>query len=84
MAAPPRSVTVSVNARGQVTLPRAVLSRLHLAAGSRVELRIVDDHSVVIETRTADPMSLAGRLKVDHPMTLDDMETAIAEGAQGR
>lgn len=47
-------------------------------------MRLVGDHTVVIETRVVSAMSLAGILKSDRSISLEDMERGIEEGATGR
>ena len=77
-------VKTHIDDRGSVTLAREVCERLGLHPGDEVQVRVVGDR--ILELRragTGDPMSLAGSIEVDHPITLDDMERAIAEGAAG-
>lgn len=74
----------TVTKNGDLHLPDEVREQLRLRPGDQVELRLVSDHSAMIETRTVDPMSLAGALKCDRAITLEDMERAIEEGATGR
>jgi len=79
-----------LNALRQITLPAEVCERLHLRTGDEVQLRLVDEHTLILETRLrttrgpGDPMALAGKYKVDGSITLEDMERAIEEGATGR
>lgn len=79
-----------LNAQRQITLPAEVCERLHLRAGDEVQLRLVDDHTLLVDARPrtsrglGDPMALAGKYKVDRSITLEDMERAVEEGATGR
>lgn len=79
-----------LNAQRQITLPAEVCERLHLRAGDEVQLRLVDDHTLLVDTRPrttrgpGDPMAIAGKYKVDRSISLEDMERAIEEGATGR
>lgn len=49
--------------KGAVTLPDSVKNLLGLLPGDRVEFRLRDDGSVVLEAATLDPMSLRGVVK---------------------
>ena len=78
------ALTATVDPDGQVTLPREVAERLHLRPGDQVHLRLIDDQTMEISAaREIDPMSLAGSITVDFPITLEGMEDAIARGASG-
>ncbi len=70
--------------RGQTTLPDAVREALSVQAGGRVRYVILDGGEVrMIGMR---PISrLYGALKREGaPVTLEDMERAITEGAGGK
>jgi antitoxin component of MazEF toxin-antitoxin module len=77
-------VRAVLTASGDVHLPEAMREQLRLRPGDQVELRLVGDHSVVIETRVVSAMSLAGILKTERSISLEDMERGIEEGAIGR
>ena len=70
----------SVNFRGQTTLPEAVRDALGLEVGDKVRYVILDEGVLIIPLR---PTSrLFGSLKYDGPpVSLEDIERAIAEGA---
>ena len=70
----------SVNFRGQTTLPEAVRDALGLEAGDKVRYVILDEGVLIIPVR---PTSRLFRsLRYDGaPVSLEDMERAIAEGA---
>ena len=70
----------SVNCRGQTTLPEAVRDALGLEAGDKVRYVILDEGVMIRQVR---PTSrLFGSLKYDGPpVSLEDMERAIVEGA---
>lgn len=77
-------LTATVDPEGQVTLPREMTERLRLRPGDEVRLRLVDDRTMELSAADEiDPMSLAGSITVDFPITLEDMERAIARGATG-
>lgn len=69
-----------ISAKGQTTLPKAVREALDLAPGDRVRYIIQDGEVRIIKVR---PLGrLFGVLKhKGPPLTLEDMERAIAEGA---
>lgn len=75
-----RESTITV--KGQTTLPKDVRQALGLQPGDRVRYLILDDGEVRL-VRSRSVMSLAGLLKdkVVRPVSLDEMEEAIAKGA---
>ena len=71
----------TVTTKGQTTLPRTVRSALGLAPGDRVRYVILDGEVRLLK---AGPVAgIAGFLARpgQKPVTLDDMEAAIAAGA---
>ncbi len=77
-------VESAVTSKGQTTLPKAVREALGLAPGDRVRYVIFDSGEVrMIPLR---PLSrLFGTLKhAGPPVTFEDMDRAVAEGATGR
>jgi antitoxin PrlF len=75
-----RESTITI--KGQTTLPKDVRQALGLQPGDRVRYLILDDGEVRL-VRSRSVMSLAGLLKdkVVRPVSLDEMEEAIAKGA---
>lgn len=74
----------TVTIKGQTTLPRAVRQVLDLGPGDRLRYVILDDGQVRL--MRAQPLaSLAGVLRREgqRPVSLDEMEAAVAGGAQG-
>ena len=71
-----------ITSKGQTTLPKAVREALDVQAGDRVRYIIQDGHVRIVKVR---PIGhLFGVLKHHGPpVTLEDMERAIAEGASG-
>jgi AbrB family looped-hinge helix DNA binding protein len=69
--------------KGQTTLPKDVRLALNLQPGDKLRYLILDDGEVRI-TRSRPVMELAGvlRRKGRSPVSLSEMEEAIAEGAQ--
>ncbi len=77
-------VESAVTSKGQTTLPKAVREALGIAPGDRVRYVILDNGEVrILPVR---PVShLFGVLKYDGPpVTLEDMERAVIDGATGR
>ena len=70
----------TVGANGRITLPKAVRSALGIQQGDRVRY-IIDGHTVrIVPVRPIH--RLFGALRYDGPpVSLEDMDTAIAEGA---
>ena len=77
-------VESAVTSKGQTTLPKAVREALGIGPGDRVRYVILDDGEVLM--LPIRPLSrLFGVLKYEGPpVTLEDMERAVAEGAIGR
>ena len=73
-------ITSAITAKGQTTLPKPVREALGVGAGDRVRYVILDNEVRVLPVRPVG--RLFGALKHDGPpMTLEDIERAIAEGA---
>lgn len=71
----------AITSKGQTTLPKAVRKALGVSSGDRVRYVIMDNGDVrLLPVR---PLSaLFGMLAYDGPpVTLEDMDRAIAEGA---
>ena len=70
----------SITIKGQTTLPKAIRDSLAVKAGDRVRYVIVDEGVLIMPVR---PTSrLFGSLRYEGPpVSLDDMDRAIAEGA---
>ena len=70
----------TITSRGQTTLPKAVREALGAGPGDRVRYIIQDNDVRIMVVR---PLSrLYGVLRYDGPpVTLEDMDRAIAEGA---
>ena len=72
----------SITFKGQTTLPKAIRDSLAVKAGDKVRYTMLDEGVLIMPVR---PTSrLFGSLKYDGPpVSLEDMEDAIAEGAIG-
>ena len=69
-----------ITIKGRVTLPRGVRDSLAVKAGDKVRYVILDGGALIMPVR---PTSrLFGSMKYDGPpVSLEEMEDAIAEGA---
>ena len=73
-------ITSASTSKGRTTLPEPVREALGVGAGDRVRYVILDNAVRILPVRPVG--RLFGALKHDGPpMTLEDMERAIAEGA---
>ena len=70
----------NLTSNGRTTLPKAVREALNVQPGDRLRYVILDDKVMILPVR---PTSrLFGALKYDGPpVTLEDMDRAVAEGA---
>jgi AbrB family looped-hinge helix DNA binding protein len=66
--------------KGQATIPKAIRDHLHLEPGDRIKFFVHPDGSVAI-LPTIPTSKLKGIVKARRRASVDDMETAIAEGA---
>jgi antitoxin PrlF len=74
----------ALSIKGQATVPKAIREHLHLGPGDRIKFFVHPDGSVVIlpKVRTS---SLKGIVPSRRKrLTLDEMKSAIAEGATAR
>ena len=70
----------TLTAKAQTTLPKAVRDALQVGPGDRLRYIISDDDVRILAVRPAE--RLFGAIEYDGPpVSLDDMERAIAEGA---
>jgi antitoxin PrlF len=72
----------ALSVKGQATIPKAIRDHLHLEPGDRIKFFVHPDGSVVILPKIP-TSSLKGIVKARRRASLDDMETAIGEGATG-
>ena len=74
-----------VSSKGQVTLPAEIRKRLGIAAGTRLEFVVRGDDLLGIVKVGGSVRELKAALgKPPRPMSLQDIENAIAQGASGR
>ena len=77
--------TATITSKGQITIPLKVRSELGLATGDRIDfVRMEDGHYAVVPASHS-VRSLKGIVpRPDKPVSLEDMDAAIAAGAAGR
>lgn len=74
-------VQSAITSKGQTTLPKSVRQALGVKAGDRVRYVVLDNDVRILPVRPVG--RLFGALKHDGPpVTLEDMEEAVAEGAR--
>ena len=72
----------TVTSKGQITIPAEVRDALNIRTGTRVQFLPKRDGTWGFIPLTASVMDLAGFIKWDGPpVTLEEMDAAIAEGA---
>ncbi len=71
----------TITTKGQVTIPKPIRDAMGVSPGDRVRFTRRADGVVVIEPETVDLRSLKGlfRDRVGEPVSLEDMERAIAD-----
>lgn len=70
----------TITSKGQTTLPKDVRDRLGLQTGDKVRYLLLEDGVRIVRARKV--MSLCGSLCHDGPpVSLDEMDQAVREGA---
>lgn len=70
----------ALSKKGQTTIPKAIRDHLHLKPGDRIKFFLHPDGSVVILPKI--PASrLKGTVRARRRASLEDMESAIRDGA---
>jgi len=74
-------MAATLTSKGQVTIPKAVRSRLHLKAGDKVEF-VFHENGVEMIPVSGSVRDLKGMLaKPDRPISLEEMDRSIREAA---
>lgn len=74
--------TATLTSKGQITIPAAVRSALGVETGDRVEFLELEPGHYEIVAATLPVTALKGIVpKPDHPVSIGDMDAAIAEHA---
>jgi AbrB family looped-hinge helix DNA binding protein len=74
-------LTATITSKGQVTIPKAIREALNLHPGDRLDF-ILENGKLYVQLADVDVRSLSGMLYKSgrQPVSLDQMEAAIAEG----
>jgi len=79
--------TLTITAKGQITLRKDVLKALGVAPGDQVQVEMLPNHSVVVSpvrpSGTIDDLFGMFAARVTHPLTIDEMNEIIADGWAG-
>jgi antitoxin PrlF len=76
--------TATLTSKCQLTLPRDVRTAMGVGPGDRVDFVLMEDGNFAVLPATHSVKSLKGLIpKPRKPVTLDDMDKAIARGAKG-
>ena len=77
--------TITMSAKGQFVLPKAVREHLKLLPGSKVDVTIDAKNRLVLTPALHEPEELfRSRPPVKRIVSLEDMDRAIAKAARGR
>ena len=72
----------TITSKGQVTIPKPIRDRLRLEPGDKIDFALQEDGDLRVMPVTASVTRLKGMLsKPAVPVSLAEMETAIAGGA---
>jgi AbrB family looped-hinge helix DNA binding protein len=76
--------TATLTSKGQLTLPKEVRTALGVGPGDRVDFVRMADGNFAVLPATHSVKSLKGLIpKPRKPVSLEDMDRAIARGARG-
>ncbi len=78
--------TATMTSKGQITIPVRVRQALGLDAGDKIEFVEIEDGKFAIVAATRSVRELEGRYqgKVRKPVSIEEMNAAIARRASGR
>jgi len=72
--------TATLSSKGQITIPKFIRDRHHLAAGDKIEFLEDDQGVVTIWPVTQSVTRLKGMIaKPDKPVSIDEMNLAVYE-----
>lgn len=76
--------TATITSKGQLTVPKAVREALGIGPGDRVDFVRMADGNFAVLPATKSVKTLKGIIpKPKKPVSLEDMDAAIARGAKG-
>jgi len=73
--------TATITSKGQITIPSAIRSDLHVGPGDRLEFVQVSEGRYEIVAATQDVRQLRGLVKVSKAVSVDEMNTQIKRRA---
>ena len=74
--------TATMTSKGQITIPIKVRKALGLVAGDKIDIFEVEEGQFQMKTRNASIRDLEGCIpKLDHIVTIEEMNQAIHDGA---
>jgi len=75
--------SAKVTSKGQITIPQEIRERMGVSEGDRVEFVYLDDGGFALKPATRSIKELKGiiPLRRRRPVTLEEMDDAIAAGA---
>ena len=77
--------TATLTSKGQITVPKSIRDRLNIQPGDRIHFFIEDDGTITFIPVKSDVRELKGILpKPKRPVSVEAMNTAIAEGGSGQ
>lgn len=78
--------SATITSKGQITIPARVRQALHLEAGDRIEFVEIEEGEFKIVPATRSIKELEGRYqgKVSRPVSVEEMNAAIARRASRR
>jgi antitoxin PrlF len=77
-----KGMIATITSKGQVTLPKSIRAHLRLHAGDKLDFFIKKDKHIEVVPLKESPVNLKGMLpKPKHPVTIEEMNQAIAIGA---
>jgi len=80
--------TLTVTAKGQITLKKDVLNALGVAPGDKVAVETLPNHSVLMSpvrpSGSLDDLFGMFQAQVTHVLTIDEMNDIIADGWAGK
>lgn len=77
--------TATLTSKGQITVPKQIRERLNIRPGDRIHFFVEDDGTVTFMPAKSDVRELKGILpKPRNPVSIEAMNSAIAEGGSGQ
>lgn len=75
----------TLTSKGQITLPKEIREKLHLKTGSKIDFVTDSSGQVILKPFHTNFRALAGMVRSPHrrPLTLKEIDEAIARGAMG-